>query len=91
MTGWRKERCAERPDELQLIAPGLYMERKNIREVLREGNGMEEPYTDYECECREITVSEYEMVKSLENANTEKAVSAAIDEYTLQLMEEGVL
>lgn len=44
-------------------------------------------YTDYECESREISVSEYEMIKSVEQINTDKA----IEDYTLQLMEEGVL
>lgn len=44
-------------------------------------------YTDYECQSREITVSEYQMLRSIEEINTEKA----IDEYTLQLIEEGVL
>lgn len=46
-----------------------------------------EAYTDYECESREISVSEYEMIKSVEQINTDKA----IEDYTLQLMEEGVL
>lgn len=44
-------------------------------------------YTDYVCESREITESEYEMLKSIEEISTEKA----IDEYTLQLMEGGLL
>ena len=44
-------------------------------------------YTDYVCESREITVSEYEMLKSIEGINTDKA----IEEYTLQLMKEGVI
>lgn len=44
-------------------------------------------YTDYVCESREITVSEYEMLKSIEQISTDKA----IDEYTMQLIEEGVL
>lgn len=48
-------------------------------------------YTDYVCESREITESEYEMLQSIGEIQTEKAVNAAIDEYTLQLMEEGVL
>lgn len=91
MTEWRKERCSERPDDLQLIAPGLYMERKNIRESWHEGDDMEGPYMEYECECREISVSEYEMLKNIEEIKTGDAVAAAIDEYTLQLMEEGVL
>ncbi|GFI25026.1 hypothetical protein IMSAGC012_00132 [Lachnospiraceae bacterium] len=44
-------------------------------------------YTDFVCESREITESEYEMLKSIEEISTEKA----IDEYTLQLMEGGLL
>lgn len=91
MTEWKIERCAERPDELQVIAPGLYMERRDIKEVYHEGDGTEEPYTDYECECREISVSEYEMLKGIEEIKTGEAVATAIDEYTLQLMEQGVI
>lgn len=44
-------------------------------------------YTDYVCESREVTVSEYEMLKSIEDIDSQKA----IDAYTLQLMEEGVI
>ena len=36
---------------------------------------------------REITVSEYQMLESITQISNEKA----IDEYTLQLIEEGVL
>lgn len=93
MKQWSEERCAERPEELQVIAPGLYMQRRNIREVKHEADeatGMG-PYTDYVCESREITESEYEMLKSIEKINTDEAVTAAIDEYTMQLMEGGIL
>lgn len=48
-------------------------------------------YTDYVCESREITESEHAMLKSVEEIDTEKAVSAAIDNYTQQMIEEGVL
>ena len=87
MTEWKKERCSERPLELQTIAPGLCMERRNIVEVEHDGSDGLEAYTDYECECREITKSEYNMLKSVEAIN----VAAAIDQYTMQLIEEGVL
>jgi len=87
MKEWKKERCASKPDELQLIAPDLYMERKNIVEVEHEGVEGEDPYTDWECDSREITVSEYEMLKSIEGINTQDA----IDAYTEQLIEGGIL
>lgn len=75
------------PEELQLVAPNLYIQRRNIKEQEHEAEGEMGAYKDYVCESREITESEYEMLKSIEEISTEKA----IDEYTLQLMEEGVL
>lgn len=63
------------------------MQRRNIKVVEHEATDNMEAYTDYECESREISVSEYEMIKSVEQINTDKA----IEDYTLQLMEEGVL
>lgn len=86
MTEWTQEICASQPDELQKIADGLYMQRRNIEEVEKtdeDGN----TYTQYECESREITVSEYQMLSSIEEIDT----TAAIDEYTLELIEEGLL
>lgn len=87
MKEWKTERCAERPPEVQVIAPGLYMERRNIRQVEHVETEDTEAYTDYECECREITVDEYNMIKSIEAIDTQKA----IDDYTMQLVEEGLL
>ena len=72
-----------------MIAPGLLMQRRNIQKVEHETDeaaGLE-AYTEYVCESREITESEYAMLGSIEQINTDKA----IDEYTLRLMEEGVL
>jgi hypothetical protein len=87
MKEWKEERCAERPDELQVIAPGVYMQRRNIEKVEHDALEGMPSYIDYRCECREITVSEYETLKSIEEINT----SRAIDEYTKQLIEEGVI
>ena len=89
MKTWEEERCAEQPQELQLVADDIYMQRRNIREVQHEADevaGME-AYTEWICECREITVSEYEMLKSIEEIDT----TEAIDAYTLALIEEGLL
>lgn len=87
MKQWTEERCAERPEELQIIAPSLYIQRRNIKEVEHEATEEMNAYTDYVCESREVTVSEYEMLKSIEDIDSQKA----IDAYTLQLMEEGVI
>lgn len=89
MKEWKQERCAEQPDELQLIADGIYMQRRNIQRVDHEKDEAkgEETYTEWVCECREISVSEYNMLKSIEAIDTQ----AAIDDYTNSLIEEGVL
>lgn len=89
MTEWTKEYCSERPDDLQIIAPGLYIQRKDIVEVEYEADEIAgtDAYTGYECMSREITVSEYAMLQSIVEIDTDKA----IDEYTMQLIEEGVL
>ena len=77
MKEWTKERCSEEPQELQLVADGIYT-------YFTEGM---EAYTDWECDSREITVSEYQMLESIKQINTDKA----IDDYTAQLIEEGLL
>ncbi len=87
MKQWKKERCSTRPKELELIAHGVYMQRRDIEEVEHEATEEMAEYTDYVCESREITESEYEMLKSIESINTDKA----IEEYTLQLMQEGAI
>ena len=69
------------------MAPNLYIQRRNIEQQEHEERDGIAAYTDYVCESREITESEYEMLKSIEEISTEKA----IDEYTLQLMEGGLL
>ncbi len=89
MKEWKQERCAEQPDELQLIADGIYMQRRNIQRVDHEKDEIkgEEAYTEWVCEARQISVSEYNMLKSIEDIDTQ----AAIDDYTNSLIEEGVL
>lgn len=87
MKQWKEERCSTQPNELEAIADGVLMQRRNINEVFHEATEEMAAYTDYVCESREITVSEYEMLKSIENINTDKA----IDAYTQQLIEEGLI
>lgn len=87
MKEWKEERCATQPDELQIIAQDTYIQRRNIRPVEHEETDGVPAYTEYVCESREIGVSEYEMLKSIEGISTQEA----IDNYTLQLIEEGVM
>lgn len=80
---------SKKPLELEKIAPGLFMQRKNIREVTHEADeeaGIK-AYTEYVCDARKITESEYQMLKSIEDIKTQDA----IDSYTEQLIEEGVI
>ena len=87
MKQWVKERCSSRPPELQLVGAGIYIQRRNVKEQEHSASERIPAYTYYLCESREITVSEYEMLKSIEGIDT----SRAIDEYTMQLVEMGVL
>lgn len=87
MKEWTKERCSEQPEELQLVSPDTYIERRNIVAVDHEETEEMAAYTDYECESREISVAEYQMLKSIEAIDNQKAV----DDFTMQLIEEGLL
>ena len=91
MKQWTQERSASRPVELQLVAPDTFIQRRNIQPEEHEATDQAAAYTDFVCESREISVGEYEMLKSIEAIKTDEAVTAAIDEYTMQLMEGGLL
>lgn len=59
MTNWKTELCSTQPLELEVIAPGLYMQRKNIHSVEHEATDIMPAYVGWECESREISVEEY--------------------------------
>lgn len=69
MTKWKTERCSTQPSELQRIGEGLYMQRRNIEEVHHEAEGELPAYNDWECECRELTESEYNMLLEQDEMN----------------------
>jgi hypothetical protein len=50
MKEWTKERCSEEPQELQLVADGIYIQRKNIERVQHEATEGMEAYADWECD-----------------------------------------
>ena len=89
MTEWTKEYCSSQPEEVQTIAPGLLIQRKDITQVEHEAEETpgSEAYTAWECMSREITVSVFFKDPSI----TEIYTGKAIDDYTMQLIEEGVL
>lgn len=87
MNVWKEEHCSTRPDEVQTIGDGLLIQRRNIRAVNHEADDIMPAYDEWVCECREISVSDYQMLKSIEEIDTD----AAIDAYTMQLIEEGLL
>ena len=87
MTEWKEERLSQEPPELQEIGNEMYMQRKDIKEVSHEQSDGMDAYTDWECMCRKITRAEYNMLKSIEEIDTQ----AAIDDYTEQLIEGGIL
>ena len=89
MTEWTKEICPYKPGEIREIGPGLLIQRKDIVEVNHDADETTgtEAYTDWVCMSREITVSEYQMLQSITEIDNGKA----IDDYTMQLIEEGVL
>lgn len=67
------------------------MQRRNIRKVEYAERDGQPAHSGYACECREITESELRMLESIEEINTDKAVTAAIDKYTEELIMEGVI
>ena len=73
------------------MAPDTYIQRRDIQSEEHGATDQAAAYTDFVCESREISVGEYEMLKSIEAIKTDEAVTAAIDEYTMQLMEGGLL
>ena len=87
MKSWVTEICSSKPEELQVIGPETYIERRNITAVEHPEQDGIPAYTDYQCESRESSFSEYQMLASI----TEIDNSKAIDEYTMQLIEQGVL
>ena len=89
MKAWKEERCSSQPNELQDIGGGLLIERRNIREVEHPADRKSgtPAYTEWVCESREIEQSEYQMLKSIEEIDNQEA----IDAYTNQLIEEGVI
>lgn len=106
MTDWKKVTGTQtdKPEEIDRISSPLtvYL-RKNIEQVTREVEGSNgEMATEWQYDEKEMTVEEYEnmaLMKTIVEENTSGIVEsvtqfqrdAVIDEYTQQLIEEGLI
>lgn len=85
MTEWKPEYNTEKPDELSLVSSSTYIQRKDIHQV-----EISDGYTNHlqwYSLSRFLTKDELLMLEAVAEVRTD----AAIDEYTLQLIEEGIL
>ena len=88
---------SDKPLDIDTISsPNIVYQRKNIKSV--EATGSEEDLTykpkHWECEERELTQDEYsQYLIAMEQAKeiNEHSDEEAIDNYTRQLMDEGVI
>lgn len=87
MTNWVKENCACQPNELELVGRDVYIQRRDIEQIVHGATNGMDAYTDWECESRFITVDELNLINEIQAISNEKA----IDAYTEQLIEEGIL
>lgn len=87
MTNWSEDICSEKPQELTMASPNSYIQRRNIQEVEIPAEGDMSGYTQWVSECRIISIDEYNLIESIKEIRTDEA----IDNYTLQLIEEGLL
>lgn len=85
MTKWTEDICSEKPEELIQASPTSYIQRRNIHSEEVQMDDMS--YTQWVSECRIISIDEYNLLESIK----EIKVDEAIDDYTLQLIEEGLL
>ena len=104
MTNWKKVFGTEetKPEEYDTkSSPTTVYQRRNVTQVTREDNDKKK-VTGWEREERELTVSEYEQMllmqeivasssSTIVTTVTDFQKATAIDEYTAQLIEEGVL
>ena len=100
VTGTQPERPAEVDRE---SSPTTVYLRKNIRQVEQKETGdSEETVSVWQYEEQELTVREYEsrlLMQQIVEENTQEIVAsvtefqkgAVIDEYTMQLIEEGII
>lgn len=96
----------EKPEEIdRTSSPSTVYLRRNIRQVTRDtedGFGEKRSATEWQYEEKEMTIEEFESMKVVESVVKENTAGivesvtsfqkdAVIDEYTQQLIEEGLI
>lgn len=83
---WRESYSKVKPLEAERVANDRYIIRRNIREILSGETG-EKGYMYEECI---VTSAEYLLLQRIDSIEL-KRESDIIEEYTMKLIEEGVL
>lgn len=97
MTEYVLTRSTEKPDELDAVtSPTTVFQRRNVNKIAASGKEGDIDYLPehYEYEERQMSTSEYVQYKiAMEQADeiNNHSDQEAIDNYTLQLIEQGVL
>ena len=88
MTEWKEEHCSQQPAEVEAIADGFLLQRRNIRSVVHDADedAGTEAYTEWVCESREITITEYQLQHKAEMAE----MNEAIDDLTVSILMGGL-
>ena len=89
MTEWKEEHCSQQPAEIEAIAVGFLIQRRNIRKVVHSedpdtGTGR---YDEWVCESRQISITEYQM----QNKDELMAMNEAIDDLTVSILTGGMI
>ena len=82
---WSKSYSKEKPLEAEKTVDGRYIIRRNIKEEV-SGDGKK----SYSCEECIVTNSEYLLIQRIDEIELKREADI-VEEYTLQLIEEGVL
>lgn len=88
MTEWKEEHCSQQPAEVEAIADGFLIQRRNIKKVVHEADEAAgtEAYTEWVCTSREITITEYQLQHKAEMAE----MNEAIDDLTVSILTGGL-
>ena len=87
MTDWRVTQSTEPFKELSIASPTTYIQAKDMHEIQLPSSVDGETFTAYEAMTRFLTKDEYHMLQSIEAIDSSKAVDA----FTMELIEEGIL
>lgn len=82
---WSKSYSKEKPLEAEKTVDERYIIRRNIKEEV-SGDGEK----SYSCEECIVTNSEYLLIQRIDEIELKREANI-VEEYTLQLIEEGVL